>query len=121
MVFAFLLDVALYTTAWTIKTLYNGTHYMIYGSQQDPILLKLENLEKKLFTFDKNNENYQYYWNTRSKYTHDHWVAISSNKLILQSPNKNITLKAITDYLDSNPTHKCLLVHVGDEQSMLEL
>jgi len=121
MVLGFILDITLHTTVWTIQKLYNSVHYVIYGPQKDILLIKLEEMERKINKIEHNNENCSFYWNTRSKYTHHNWVAISSNKLILESIQKNIVLKAIADYVEKNENQRILLIQVGDELNMTEI
>lgn len=121
MVLGFLLDITLHTTVWTITKMYNGVYYVIYGPQKDVVMTKLEEMEKRMIKIEKNNEDSQYYWNTRSQYTNGNWVAISCKKLIIQSNQKEIVLRSIADYLEQNKNQRCLLIQVGDEINMIEI
>lgn len=119
----FLLDTGLRTGTYLISQgIYysiNGASYLIYGPTEDPVLKKLEGLEKRLE--ESNSKDLQYYWASKKihQYQQNHWVVISNQKLLIQAPKKSTALRVIADYQEQNgdPLCRCLLIQVGQENN----
>jgi hypothetical protein len=45
-----IIDLTYYTTKFIVKNLYSGVSYMIWGKPKDPLLQRIEYLEKLLIT-----------------------------------------------------------------------
>jgi len=75
MVLLFIADIILETSLWSVKKIYNGVHYAIYGQQEtveDKILKQLEEMReqqrKEREELIKLKESvYSYYYNSRSQ------------------------------------------------------
>jgi len=121
---SFLLETGLRTGTYLIThSIYygvNGVSYLIYGPTKDPVLQKLENLERRLE--ESNSKDRQYYWASKKihQYQSNYWVVISNQKLLIQAPKKSTALRVIADYQEQNTDPdlcRCLLIQVGQENN----
>lgn len=122
----FALDLASHTLgagAWAISKTYNGVHYMIYGSDKDQVISKIEELENKLNHLhdSEDSRDQKFYWKTKHKYNNYDWVVICNETVICQTTSKSEALVAIATHSEEDPDRKCLLVQVGNEINMYEI
>lgn len=120
MVLSFIVETTLRTSAWAISKTYDGVTYLIYGPRTDPVLSKLEDLEKKLYILNHPEENtpdHIFYQKTKHLYQHNQWIIINLQKLIYQTDQKTKVLRAVADLVEQHPDQKYLVIQVGNEQN----
>lgn len=111
------------TGTWLIGKTYNGVSYLIYDSDKDQVISKIEELENKLnHLHDVNDSNNQrFYWKNKHIYNNYDWIVICNETLLCRTTNKSEALISIASHAEEDPNHKCLLVQVGNEITMFEI
>lgn len=110
------------TSKWILSKTYCGANYLIYGSPEDPVLCKLEQLENQLNQIQsKKSKNQKFYWENKYQYNNYDWIIISQQKLIFQSNHKGEALTVLAEKSKKNENQKYLLIQVGNEINMCEI
>lgn len=107
---SFALEIIAKTSSWVLYNTYSGVKYMIYGSPQQQILSRIDQLENKLNQLNDSPDS-QFYWKNKHQFKNYHWVVISNQKIICHTQSKAEALVAIAEENDE----KCLLIQVGNE------
>ena len=123
---SFALDAVAHTMGlgtWLVSKTINGVSYMVYGSDKDQVISKIEELEKKLNHIhdSENSRDQKFYWKNKHKYNNYDWIVICNETIICQTVNKSEALISIATHSEEEPDRKCLLVQVGNEINMFEI
>lgn len=114
----FMMDTALYTTHWVLSKSLSLAYYAAFGAQPDPLEQRLEHIEQLL---EPHSLNANYYHSHKHRYDTGKWIVVSREELVYTSDSKTDALMWIAAREKSDPEHKCLLVQVGDDSSMVEI
>lgn len=114
-----LLDVGIYTTHFVLSKVYNGVYGVMWGKPKDPLLLKMDQIEKSLEHLNlMNSRDAQYYWSIKKDFKENEWILIRDQNVLLTTPSK---VKALTFIANNEGIQKILLVQVGKENEMVEI
>lgn len=115
------MDAALYTSHWVLSKTLSMAYYTVFGVEKNPLMQRLDHIESQLEALDTHSLNTEWYEKHHENLPDRKWIVISREEHVYTSETKSDALMWIAVREKSDPMHKCLLLRVGDESSMVEI
>jgi len=101
---------------WALSWGYYGVNYMVYGKPEDPVVKRINELEKRLAKqnqekieqlekkieiemnhLDDKSPDFIFFWEHKSQFHLGHWLVIRDRKVLIETPDKVQALQVLLD------------------------